>query len=161
MCYSMPGSPVLLYLPESAQIHVYWVSDLLSNVSSSVIPFSLCLESFPASGFFQSVSSSYKVAKVLELQHQSFQRVFRVDLFDWFDLLSVKGTLRVFSITAIWRHQFFGAQSSLWSSSRTCTWLFEKPQLWLYRPLSAKWCLYILMHCLVWSYLSFQGASIF
>ena len=59
------------------------------------------------------------------------------------------------------QHQFFGAQSSLWSSSRTCTWLFEKPQLWLYRPLSAKWCLYILMHCLVWSYLSFQGASIF
>ena len=84
MCYSMPGSPVLLYLPESAQIHVYWVSDLLSNVSSSVIPFSLCLESFPASGFFQSVSSSYKVAKVLELQHQSFQWLFRTDFpYDW------------------------------------------------------------------------------
>ena len=49
------------------------------TISSSVIPFSFCLESFPASGFFQWVSSSYKVAKVLELQHQPFQWIFRID----------------------------------------------------------------------------------
>ena len=43
-------------------------------ISSSVIPFSSCLQSFPASGSFQWVSSSHQVAKVLQfqLQHQSF-----------------------------------------------------------------------------------------
>ena len=52
-----------------------------SNISSSVIPFSSCFQSFPASGFFQWVSSSHLVAKVLEfqLQHQYFQWIFRTD----------------------------------------------------------------------------------
>ena len=55
-------------------------------ISSSVIPFSSCLQSFPASGCFQWMSSSHKVAKKLEfqLQHQSFQWIFRVDFpQDW------------------------------------------------------------------------------
>ena len=44
-------------------------------ISSSVVPFSSCPQSLPASGSFQWVSSSHEVAKVLEfqLQHQSFQ----------------------------------------------------------------------------------------
>ena len=53
------------------------------TISSSVIPFSSCLQSFPASrSFFQWVSSSHQVAKVLELQlqHESLQSTFRVDL---------------------------------------------------------------------------------
>ena len=49
-------------------------------------------------GFYWWVSSSHQVAKVLELQlqHQSFQRVFRTDFLriDWFDLLAVQGTLK-------------------------------------------------------------------
>ena len=62
--------------------------DLLmpSNHSSSVILFSSCLQCFPASGFFQWVSSSHQVAKVLkfQLQHQSFQWIFRTNiLWDW------------------------------------------------------------------------------
>ena len=46
-----------------------------STISSSVIPFSSCLQSFPASRSFPTVSSLHQVAKVLEfqLQHQSFQ----------------------------------------------------------------------------------------
>ena len=40
------------------------------------------------------------------------------------------------------------SQPSLWSNSRICTWLLEKPQLWLYRIFSAKECLCFLMHCL-------------
>ena len=46
-----------------------------SNHSSSAVPLSSCLLSFPASGSFQRVSSLHQVAKVLELQlhHQSFQ----------------------------------------------------------------------------------------
>ena len=51
------------------------------TISSSVVPFSSCLQSFPASGFFQWVSSLHQVTKVLEfqLQHQSFQWIFRTD----------------------------------------------------------------------------------
>ena len=50
-------------------------------ISSSVTPFSSCLQSFSASGFFQWVSSSHQVAKVLgfQLQHQSFHCIFRTD----------------------------------------------------------------------------------
>ena len=52
------------------------------TISSSVIPFSSCSHSFPASRFFKWVSFSHQVAKVLEFQlkHQSFQWTFRADL---------------------------------------------------------------------------------
>ena len=52
------------------------------TISSSVVSFSSCLQSFPASGSFQWVSSSHQVAKLLDLQlqYQSFQWIFRVDL---------------------------------------------------------------------------------
>ena len=51
------------------------------TISSSVIPFSSCLQSFPASGLFQSVSSLHQLASVLEFlpQHQSFQWIFKTD----------------------------------------------------------------------------------
>ena len=51
------------------------------TISSSVAPFSSCPQPFPASGLFQWIGSSHQVAKVweLQLQHQSFQWVFRVD----------------------------------------------------------------------------------
>ena len=51
-------------------------------VSSSVVPFSSCPQSFPASESFPRVNSSHEVAKVLEfqLQHQSFQWTPRADL---------------------------------------------------------------------------------
>ena len=68
---------------------------------------------------------------------------------------------RVFSSTTVQKHQFFSAQPSLWSNSHIHTWLLVKPELWLYRPWSAKWCLCFLIHCLGWSQLFFQGASIF
>ena len=50
-------------------------------ISSSVIPFSSCPQSLPASGSFQWVNSLHEVAKVLEfqLQHQSFQWIPRTD----------------------------------------------------------------------------------
>ena len=51
------------------------------TLSFSVVPFSSRLQSFPAQGLFQWVSSLHQVAKVLEfqLQHQSFQWIFRTD----------------------------------------------------------------------------------
>ena len=57
---------------------------------------------------------------------------------DWFDLLAVQGTLRIFSSTTVQKHQFFGAQPSLWSNSHIHTWILEKPKLWLDGTLSAK-----------------------
>ena len=66
--------------------------------SSSVTPFSCCLQSFPASGSFPMSRFFASVAKVLELQlqHQSFQWIFRLISFrmDRFDLLAVQGTLK-------------------------------------------------------------------
>ena len=51
------------------------------TISSSAVRFSSCLQSFPASGSFQSINSLHHVAKVLEfqLQYQSFQWIFRTD----------------------------------------------------------------------------------
>ena len=62
--------------------------------------------------------------------------------------LQSKGLTRIFSSNTIWKHQCFSAWPSLWSNSHILTWWLEKPQLWLCGPLSAKWCLCFLIHCL-------------
>ena len=49
---SMPGFPVHLQLLELSQTHFHQISDAIQPISSSVIPFSSCLQSFPASGSF-------------------------------------------------------------------------------------------------------------
>ena len=69
---SMPGFPVHHQLLKLAQTHVLPVND--QTISSSVIPFCSCLQSFPASGCFQMSQFFASVAKVLELplQHESF-----------------------------------------------------------------------------------------
>ena len=86
MDYSMLGFPVLHHLLECAQIHVHWIGDAIQPshplLSTSPSAFNLSHHQ----GLFQWVSCSNQVAKVLELQlqHQSFQRVFRVDFpQDW------------------------------------------------------------------------------
>ena len=104
----------------------------------SVILFSSCLQSFPAKCLFQWVGSLHHVVQLLELQvqHQSFQRIFRIEYFmiiinilglrSLTSLLS-KGLSRVFSNTTVWKHQFFGTQPSLWSNCNILTWLLGKP----------------------------------
>ena len=69
---------------------------------------------------------------------------------DWFDLLAVQGTLKSLlqhhsSKASILRCSAFFMVQFSWSNSHIHTWLLEKPQLWLYRPLSAKWCLCFLI----------------
>ena len=51
------------------------------TISFSAVPLSSCLQSFQHRGLFQLIGSLHQVAKVLELQlqHQSFQWIFRVD----------------------------------------------------------------------------------
>ena len=68
------------------------------TISISVAPFSPALNLSQHQALFQWVGSSHQVAKVLELQvqHQSFQWIFRWISFrvDWFDLLAIQGTLK-------------------------------------------------------------------
>ena len=80
---STPGLPAHNQLPELAQIHVHWVSDAIQPsyplLSLSPPAFNL----YQHQGLFHWVSSLHQVAKVLEfqVQHQSFQWIFRADFF--------------------------------------------------------------------------------
>ena len=90
-----------------------------ATISSSVIPFSSCLQSFPASGSFQisqffalggqsiGVSAS---ASVLPMNIQDWSPL------GWTGLISLQSNRlsRVFSNTIVQKHQFFGAQLSLY-----------------------------------------------
>ena len=80
MYCSMPGFPVPHHLVEFAQVHVHWIGDAIQP-SPSLSPSSSAFSLSQHQGLFQWVSCSQQVAKVLDcqLQHQSFQRVFRVD----------------------------------------------------------------------------------
>ena len=119
---SMPSLPVHHQLLELTQTHVHWVDDAIqpSHPLSSPSPFAFNLSQHR--GLFQWVSSSHQVAKVLEfqLQHRSFQWMFRTDFFriDWLDLLVVQGALKSLpqhysSKASILKHSaFFMAQLS-------------------------------------------------
>ena len=70
---------VLHYFPELTQTHVHWVGDAIQP-SQPLLPPSLPAFSISQhQGLFQWVDSLYHVAKVLELQHQSFQWICTVD----------------------------------------------------------------------------------
>ena len=88
-------------------------------LSPSVVPFSSCLQSFPASGsfpmswLFTSGSQSIRAsASVLPVNNQCW---FSLGLTGLISLQS-KGLSRVFSSITVWNHQFFGTQASLWSN---------------------------------------------
>ena len=124
---SAPGFPVLHYLREFAQTHVKCVDD--ATQPSHPLLISASPRAFNHSqhqGLFQWVNSLHQVAKVLVIQHQSFQWIFRVGfLWDWllWSPWQYKGLWRVFSSTT-WRQQFFGAQP-LRFSSHIRTWVLE------------------------------------
>ena len=101
-----------------------------------------CPQSFPASGTFpmshrftsddQNTGSS-ALASVLPVNIQSWCLL---RLTNFISLLS-KGLLGVFSSTIVQSYQFFGALSSLESSSQNCVWPLGKPQPWQYGHLLA------------------------
>ena len=72
---------VLHYLPEFAQIHIYWVYDAIQPSHPLLPPSPPALNLSQHQSLFQSVFSSHQMTKVLELQlqHQTFQGIFRVD----------------------------------------------------------------------------------
>ena len=129
---STPGFSVLPYLLEFAQTDVHWVGDAIQT-SHPLSPFSSCLQYFPASGSFpmsqlftsggQSIGAS-ALASVLPMNIQGWSPLGLTGLIS---LLS-KGLSRVFSNTTVQKHQFFGAQPSLFTvNSHIHTWPLEKP----------------------------------
>ena len=104
----------------------------LTTISSSVSPFSSCLQSFPASGsfpmsrLFASGGQSTGVPVSASVLPVNIQGLFPLILTGLISLQS-KGLSRVFSSTTVWKHQFFSAQLSLRSNAHICTWLLEKP----------------------------------
>ena len=139
---SIPGFPVLHHLPEFAQMSIESV--MLSNhliicchllLLPSIFPSIRVFSNeslFPWSGQRTGASAS---ASVLPISIQGWVPLGLTGLIS----LQSKGLSRVFSSITVWKHQFFSAQPSLWSSSHYHTWLLEKPLCWLHEPLSAKW----------------------
>ena len=87
-------------------------------ISSSVIPFSSCLQSFPASGPF--LMSQLFAAGCQSIGASASASVLPMNIQDWFPLgwtgwisLQSKGASRVFSNVTVQKHEFFGAQLSL------------------------------------------------
>ena len=77
---STPGFPVLHYLSEFAKTSIHWVIDAIKS-SQPLLPLlpSLAFNLSQNQYLFQRASSSHQVAKGLELQHQFFQWIFRID----------------------------------------------------------------------------------
>ena len=88
------------------------------TISSSVVPYSSCLQSFPASGSFP--MSQLFTSGGQNIGATASASVLPMNIQDWFPLgwtglisLQSKGLSRVFSNTTVQKHQFFGAQLSL------------------------------------------------
>ena len=129
---STPGLPVHHQLLESTQTHVHhpcrWCHP---TISSSVIPFSSCPQSFPASGSFQ--ISQLFASGGQSIGVSASTSVLPMNTPDWSPLgwtgwisFQSKGLSRVFSNTTVQKHQFFGAQLSSQSNSHIHTWPLEK-----------------------------------
>ena len=117
MDYSTPGFPVHHQLTKLAQTHVHRVGDAIQP-SSSVVPFSSCLQSFLASGSFPmshpftSGGQSIGVSALASVLPMNIRDLFLLGLTGLISLES-KGLSRVFFNTALQKHQLFGAQISL------------------------------------------------
>ena len=91
-------------------------------ISSSVIPFSSCPQSLPASGsfqmsqFFASGGQNIRVSALASVLPMNIQDWSPLEWTGWISLQS-KGLSRVFSNTTVQKHQFFSAQLSLQSNS--------------------------------------------
>ena len=126
------------------------------TISSSVIPFSSCPQSFPASG--SSPMSQLFASGGQRIGVSASISVLPMNTQDWFPLewtgrisLRSKGLSIVFSNTTVQNHQFFSAQLSSQSNSHIHSWPLGKPQPLLDRPLLAKLCLCFWICYLGWS----------
>ena len=100
------------------------------TILSSVTLFSSCPQSLPASGSF--LMSWLFVSGGQNIGASASKSVLPMNIQDWLPLglsglisLLSKELSRVLSITTVWKHPFFRAQSPLWSSFYICSWLLE------------------------------------
>ena len=112
-------------------------------ISSSVVPFSSCpqslpaSESFPMSQLFAWGGQSTGVSALASVLPKNTQDWSPLEWTSWISLQS-KGLSRVFSNTTVQKHQFFGTQLASQSNSHIHTWPLEKTKPWLDGPLLAK-----------------------
>ena len=121
-------SPIPRVYPNSCPLS-WWCHP---TISSSVVPFSSCPQSFPTSGSFP--MSQLFTSGGQNIGVSASTSVLPVNTQDWSPLgwtgwisLQSKGLSRVFSNTTIQKHQFLCTQPSLQSNSHIHTWLLEKP----------------------------------
>ena len=131
-------NPMDCSTPASLSFSVSWSLFKLMSIESVMLfnhlilrhPFLLCLQSFPASRSFPMswlfISSGQSTEASASVFPMNVQGWFPLGLTGLISLLS-QGLTRVFSSTVNQKHQFFGAQLSLWSNSHIHTWLLEKP----------------------------------
>ena len=112
------------------------------TILSSIVPFFSCLLTFLASEPFP-MSWPFTLGGQ-NIDTSALVLVLPMNIQDWLHLrltglisLHSKGLSRVFSNRAVWKHWFFSAQPSIWSSCHTDIWLL---QLCLYVPLLEKQC---------------------
>ena len=103
---STPGFPVHHKLPELSQTHVHWVGWCHPTTSTSVVPFSSCPQSFPASGSFP--RSQFFVSGGQSIELSALASVLPINIQDWFPLgwtglisLQSNGLSKVFSNTTV------------------------------------------------------------
>ena len=98
------------------------------TILSSVVPFSSCLQSFPASGSFPVsclfASGGQRIGASASVPPMNTQDWSPLGWTGWISLQS-KGLSRVFYNTTAQKHGFFGMQPSLWSNSHICIWLWK------------------------------------
>ena len=130
MNHSTPGLPVHHQLPEFTQTQPssQWCH---SAISFSVVPFSSCPQSLPASPSFPMSQlfvwggQNTGVSALASLPPKKYEG-WCSEWTGWISLQS-KGLSSVFSNTTVQKHQFFGAQLSSRSNSHINTWPVEKP----------------------------------
>ena len=127
---SKPGFSVLHCLLEFAQTYVHRVIDAIQP-PHPLPPLLLLPSIFSSIRVFSNKSAlhirwpkywSFSLRISPSNEYSGFIS-FRID---WFDLFAVQGTLKSLLQHTVQKHQFFGAQPSLWFNSHICTWLLEK-----------------------------------
>ena len=123
---------ILHHLLDLAQTHLRMSRRCHPTISSSVVLFSSCLQSFPASGSFQ--MCQFFTSGGQSIGASVTASVLPINIRDWYPLgltglisLQSKKLSRVYSNTRVWKHHLLIAQPSLWSNSHIHTCLLEKP----------------------------------
>ena len=136
----MPGFTFLHYLLEFAQTHVHWVSDAIQPSHPLSSPCPLAFNLSQDQDLFQWVGFLHQVAKVLELQlqHQSFQWILRIDF-----LTNPDSTLKIRAITVLTKVRIVKAivspvviyRCESWTLKKVEHWRIDAFELWCWRRL--------------------------